>query len=261
MGILSIAITCEAQGWRGIVPLHSTKADVNRVLGTSADANEVRSVYQLEHEEVYIVFSGKQFCDPEVTKIPAGTVLLVQITPRGKLTLGDIELDRKNLREFRPSSEDSNWQGFIDDEHGIMIRSFKGNIDKIFYIATAKDRMICANYYSKPEEFARIVIHFNSGRFDQYSELSFADEKARLDNFAIYLLEEKPTWKAYVIGYPAGNAVGIARQRVDRAKQYLIDRGVSKERIETLIGGCRNQNTIELHALPPEAASPIPNPK
>lgn len=260
IGILSVAMSCEAKGWRGIVPLRSTKADVVRVLGTSGDTNEVRSMYQLESEEVYLVFSGSQFCNPESTKITPGTVLLIQITPRAKSTLADLQVDPKSLREFSPSSEDPDWKGFIDEEEGLMIRSFRGNIDKIYYIGTAKDRQLCPSYYAKPEEFARIGVHFGSGRFDEYSALSFSDEKARLDNFAVYLMSDKPTWRAYVIAYPAGKAVAAARRRVDRAKQYLIGRGVSKQRIKTLIGGRRNQATIELYALPPDASSPTPNP-
>lgn len=65
-----------AKDWRGIIPLHSTREDVIRLLGPSPDANQIRSKYFLENEDVYIVFaSSEDYFDKCVKQLPAGTVL------------------------------------------------------------------------------------------------------------------------------------------------------------------------------------------
>ena len=38
-------------------------------------------------------------------------------------------------------------------------------------------------------------------KFDEYSGISVEDEKARLDNFASYLLKNGPQLKGYIIVY------------------------------------------------------------
>src|SRR5215212_3382093 len=214
--ILFVVTACEAKEWRGLVPLHSTRVDVVRLLGRSIETNDIRSMYRLAREDVYVVFSGKQFCSHETTKVPAGTVLLIQVTPRDPILISDLHVDKKRMREFSPSSQDPDWNGFIDEEEGLIVRSFKEKVDKIFYIAAAKDRGLCPSYYAQPEKFAGIVMDFFSGAFEQYSDLSFVDEKARLDNFAIYLQKDKPTWKAYVMGYPVADGLVAARARTNQ---------------------------------------------
>jgi hypothetical protein len=256
LAILGLIRSCEAKDWRGITPLRSTKTDVVRLLGTAVISNEVRSIYQLDDEEVYIVFSGNQFCNSPT--IPRGTVLLVQITPRRNLSLLDLKVDRNKLREFSPSSQDPNWKGLIDEEAGLIIRSYKDKVDKVFYLASAKDRALCQEYYAAPETFAQIVVDFTSGIFDEYSDLAFEDEKARLDNFAIYLLKEKPGWKGYIVAYPRSNGMTDTQSRCDRAKAYLISLGLDKDRLSTIIGGSREKFTIQLYALPSDLPAPRP---
>jgi len=84
------------------------------------------------------------------------------VTPRAKLEFTDLQIDQKKLREFKPSSQDSDWKGFIDEEEGLIVRSYKDTIDRIFYFAAAKDRARCPSYYAEAEEFARIYMDFIS---------------------------------------------------------------------------------------------------
>ena len=229
-----------------------------RSLGLPADTNEIRSIYHLENEDVYIVFSGNKTCNFKATRIPTGTVLLVQVTPRAKLTFTDLQIAREKMRAFNPTSQDPDWKGFIDDDDGLIVRSYKEKIDRIFYIATAKDRTRCPSYYAEPEQFARIYIDFNSRAFDEYSNLTFVNEKARLDNFAIYLQQDQPTWKGYIVLYHSGDAVSDAQSRGERVKQYLISLGLSETRFSIIIGGPRSKPTTKLYALPANSSPPTP---
>jgi hypothetical protein len=94
-------------------------------------------------------------------------------------------------------------------------------------------------------------------KFDEYSDLKFNDEKARLDNFAIQLQQEPGSQGYYVI---FGSCDGEADQRSGRAVDYLVNnRGIDRSRITVVNGGCRETLTVELWICPQGAAAPTPS--
>ncbi|HJU53571.1 MAG TPA: hypothetical protein VJ715_03330, partial [Pyrinomonadaceae bacterium] len=94
-------------------------------------------------------------------------------------------------------------------------------------------------------------------KFDEYTDLRFNDEKARLDNFAIALQGEPGAQGYYVI---FGSCEGEADQRSARAVDYLVNnRGIERSRITVVNGGCREQLTVELWIRPTGAAEPTPS--
>ncbi|HKR02950.1 MAG TPA: hypothetical protein VJT09_19890 [Pyrinomonadaceae bacterium] len=94
-------------------------------------------------------------------------------------------------------------------------------------------------------------------KFDEYADLRFNDEKARLDNFAIQLQQEPGSQGYYVI---FGSCEGEADQRSARAVDYLVNnRQIDRSRITVVNGGCREQLTVELWICPTGAAAPTPS--
>jgi hypothetical protein len=101
-------------------------------------------------------------------------------------------------------------------------------------------------------------------KFDEYGDIRFDDEKARLDNYAIQL-QNQPGSQAYIIGY--GTCAGdglcshtsciVAQKRIDRAKDYLVTtRGIDAGRIMVIDGGCRADVNVELWVVPTGATPP-----
>jgi hypothetical protein len=91
-------------------------------------------------------------------------------------------------------------------------------------------------------------------KFDEYGNIRFNDEKARLDNYAIQLQNE-PGSSGTIIVY--GSCVGEGQQRGDRAKDYLVNtRGIEAGRITVVDGGCRSELKVELWVVPQGAAAP-----
>ncbi|MGH9906754.1 MAG: PKD domain-containing protein, partial [Pyrinomonadaceae bacterium] len=81
-------------------------------------------------------------------------------------------------------------------------------------------------------------------KFDEYGDITFNNEKARLDNYAIQL-QNDPTATAVIIAY--GTCEGQGQARADRAKNYLVNtRGIEAGRITTIDGGCRASLTVQL---------------
>lgn len=96
-------------------------------------------------------------------------------------------------------------------------------------------------------------------KFDEFPAISRNDEKARLDNFAIEL-QNDPTATAYVIVYPGqrGRPTDVQRHTA-RVVDYLVNsRGVSAQRIVTLVGPSRDALLVELWLCPQGAKPPSP---
>jgi hypothetical protein len=91
-------------------------------------------------------------------------------------------------------------------------------------------------------------------KFDEYGNIRFNDEKARLDNYAIQL-QNSPGSQGVIIAF--GSCEGEAQARADRAKDYLVNtRGIEAGRITTVDGGCRAELTVQLWVVPSGADSP-----
>ena len=91
-------------------------------------------------------------------------------------------------------------------------------------------------------------------KFDEYGNIKFNDEKARLDNYAIQL-QNQPGSTGYILAY--GSCAGEAQARADRAKDYLVNtRGIDAGRLVTVDGGCRSDLAVELWVVPTGATPP-----
>jgi hypothetical protein len=91
-------------------------------------------------------------------------------------------------------------------------------------------------------------------KFDEYGNIRFNDEKARLDNYAIQL-QNAPGAGGTIIVY--GTCAGEAQQRGDRAKDYLVNtRGIEAGRITVVDGGCSSELKVQLWIVPSGADAP-----
>jgi hypothetical protein len=80
------ASSVAAKDWRGILPMHSTRADVEALLGPPPPPPADRSyalhpgryIYYLDEGEVYIVFADAEFLkERNCSSVAPGTVLLI----------------------------------------------------------------------------------------------------------------------------------------------------------------------------------------
>ncbi len=100
-----------------------------------------------------------------------------------------------------------------------------------------------------------VPVVLEPNRFDEYGDIRFNDEKARLDNYAIQL-QNDPAAQGYILAY--GTCEGEGQARADRAKNYLVNtRGIEAGRITAVDGGCRPDLTVQLWIVPTGANSPV----
>lgn len=104
-----------------------------------------------------------------------------------------------------------------------------------------------------------IIDHFS--KVDEYGNLRWGDEKARLDNFAIEVRND-PEALGYIVGYGGRRSRrGEALRRIGRAKRYLVAvRGIDASRVLVMDGGYREELTVELWVRPKGAQPPQPSP-
>jgi hypothetical protein len=98
-------------------------------------------------------------------------------------------------------------------------------------------------------------------KVDEYGNIRFNDEKARLDNYAIEL-QNDPTAQGYLICYGGRRGrAGEGQRRCDRAKDYLVTtRGIDASRIFTVDGGFKEELNVELWIVPSGATPPTASP-
>ena len=93
--------------------------------------------------------------------------------------------------------------------------------------------------------------------FDEYGDLGFEDEKARLDNFAIQLFNQKAA-TGYIFAYARKQTYeSEAAERLLRAKNYLVTvRKMDPARVIIIDGGYQEQFCVTLILVLPGATPP-----
>src|ERR1051326_8587042 len=97
--------------------------------------------------------------------------------------------------------------------------------------------------------------------FDEFSGFNCEDVKARLDNFAIHLMQEQ-NLQGYIIVY-GGKRVwrGETQAWINASREYLVKtRGLAKERLTIVNGGYRESITMQLWIIPKDANPPTATP-
>ena len=257
--------------WRGILPLHSTRAQVEALLGPPPPPpenriytlHEGRSIYYLDEGEVYIIFADKEFLkEHSCPTVPLGTVMRVDVTPKDELLVSSFGLDEMSFTEYEPSQldEDGTYEGFIDEQEGLAIRTLAGKVAEMIYFPSAADRGRCQGFYDHPKGYIQnsVICHLPMQKFDEWGNLRLSEEKARLDNFAIQLMNQENA-NGQIIVYAGRKAtVAEAQLRANRARDYLISvRKIDPQRVKAIDGGYVEELTIQVWVLPAGAEPPM----
>jgi len=133
-----------AEPWRGIVPLKSTRLDVERLLGKPLPGNmNFYVTYKLESEEVRVRYADKSLCtrtDECECRVPDDTVLNVVIRPKATIKFSSLDLDQSRYHAI-VNAENTNNVAYSDFDAGLMYVISKRD-DLVLYVqysSTAKD--------------------------------------------------------------------------------------------------------------------------
>jgi hypothetical protein len=126
-----------AKEWRGIVPLKSTRADVEKLLGKPNGLGR----YQFENERAYINYSdGCSRIDDCRCLVPKDTVTYIFVTLESDLKLSDLKIDRTKYQKTR-STHLPGIVTYSNDEEGIIytVDDEDDEITDITYLHTVRD--------------------------------------------------------------------------------------------------------------------------
>lgn len=94
-------------------------------------------------------------------------------------------------------------------------------------------------------------------KFDEWADIAFSDEKARLDNAALTVQKQMPRNIIYLVIYAGQIAcVGEAKARGIRAKKHLVSRGIAPAQVIWIDGGHQRKLRTEVWIWPPEIGEP-----
>lgn len=132
--------------WRQIVPLRSTRADVERLLGPTKGAYFAE--YQLRAGNLFIEYSSGP-CRPERKggwNVPKDVVISLTLSPNRKKPVAVLKLDPKKFRKVI----DEHVVGilyYVNDEEGITYQIQRGKIDSVEYGPGKRDeRLYCGEH-------------------------------------------------------------------------------------------------------------------
>jgi len=151
-----VCLTAQAEGWKGISPGVASRADVVRLFQKCAERT---GPCEFEHEgdRIRIVFSStvQDHFYQCSKKLPADTVLLVEVTPRLPIRLSSVRRSH-SLRKLEAMGK---FSGYVDERAGLVLKTYKNNVVQLNYVAPAAARSRCEAYYSNLGRFVEVVTH------------------------------------------------------------------------------------------------------
>ena len=130
--------------WRGIVPLHSTRADVEKLLGPAKPSKQTEmSDYETENEEVTVLYASGPPCSNNgfrMWKVPHDTVVGIIIHPKKELLLANLNLDDRQYKKTDSQGHGPPYFYYTNEQEGHQYEVTQGRIMSIVYTGTAKDK-------------------------------------------------------------------------------------------------------------------------
>ena len=144
--ILCYAKSASGKSWRGIEPLHSTRADVERILGpTVIRCSKSSCIYDLGDETAFILYATDSTCkDNDAThrwRVPVGTVIEIGIHFKENIPLSRLGLDLSTFEEVH-DQELPGWIYYVNLEEGVRIEGGLETASGITYFQSAKDNQL-----------------------------------------------------------------------------------------------------------------------
>jgi hypothetical protein len=165
--------TSQAKEWRGLTPLHSTRKDVEKLLGPPPPPpndgtmiytlGDARSVYFTDEDRVFISYATDEFLERVrcLGLVPTHAVAFIQVTYKVKPSLTELHIDETRFITFDPSEPPNiGFKAYVDDDDGIAICTQDGKVNDITYYATAKDRQVCQGLRYEGKDYCKILVDF-----------------------------------------------------------------------------------------------------
>jgi hypothetical protein len=139
LALIMAAIKVQAEPWRGIVPLKSTRADVERLLGKPG----AHGRYQFDKERAYIEYAGNGPCAKVnwcLCKVSEDTVISIYVELEVVMSFSGLKLNKKHYTKFI-SRQDPTTATYSNEALGIIytVDEKEDDVIAIEYLPARKD--------------------------------------------------------------------------------------------------------------------------
>lgn len=261
--ILTSGRAASAKSWMGITPLHSTRVDVERILGKPVfDQN----VYDAPDGRAIVSYSSGAACEegvPGLGNVPRDTVTEIRLSLAKPIKLSDLLIANRQYVQIQAVHTPHVY--YVDQIEGVRYTAEHGFVESIEYSGSVLDekRFSCGEpKYAAPVPANPKAIRIEQYPLDSYGKIRFEDARARLDNFVIQLFQEnekKRNYRGFILVYAGKSAhVREARMLASCSKNYLVNvRHADRETIVAVDAGYREEFEVELYIYPIDAYPPM----
>lgn len=252
--VILIVASCwsaDAKGWKGIVPLHSDRADVERLLG--APTGKCKCFYDTGSETVKVEYSKAPCVGyPSGWNVSADKVLTLDVRPNQPAKFTDLQLIES---KFHKAADDTFTRYYSSRADGVQYTvSWDGMVQTVSYIPSSSDSALrCPCFPLLDESIQR------SKSFDDFQLGSVDDALGRLDTYIIALVNDN-RWTGYIVLYKGRemSSKQMSAYRTAITRHVLQRRAVPPKRIKLIDGGYRAKPEIELYLLTAGLSPPEP---
>jgi hypothetical protein len=252
----------QSNSWRGLIPLKSTRADVERLLGKQVDTR-----FQIEYkdpisDDIVKASFAKTRCD-HGWDVPSGTLLELSVSSKADSgrRIDGIGIDKDKLYV---TTDDAFFSTWTDPTNGLAYYTSPdiGLLERRFIPKRTDNNLRCDGF----PPFAPEGVHF------LFDNIRFYDSKAPRDSFnmvlaAIQALEFQITssrgqYQGYALVYfDKRLSFSKYENRLRSLKKWTYRfLKVPKNDILFIEGGIRDRSVIEFYMLPKSYAPPAPEP-
>jgi hypothetical protein len=148
-----------AKEWRGIDPLHSTRVDVDHLIGPKVvRCGSSACLYDLGEETVFVLYAAEPTCKNDDTttrwKVPAGTVLEISVHFKKEKGLSELQLDLSKFEKVYDQHLPG-WIYYTNFSDGIRVAGGLETASSITYFQQSKDNYLRCPSTKNPTTRAR----------------------------------------------------------------------------------------------------------
>ena len=231
--ILAVDVAVFGKEWRSIVPLKSTHSDVERLLGAPKQSSLFSSYYNLPGEIVVVHFQVLT-CNEDrlgfTWNVPVGTVVSIGVIPKGKHR----KEEYFKSGTFKAEDDGQAFVYYTNETEGMSVEMYNSVVTLVeYYPGASQNGLRCPTIDTCCADFFP--------RFDEYGNISFADQKVRLENF---MLEVNALVSRAIIEVtgPTKETRNRGLRAAAKAKAYLVAKHhLEPERVIVVNGGYRSE--------------------
>ena len=245
--------------WKGLVPLRSTKTDVEKILGKPVKQDSDSLTYKTDKEEVRVSYS-KANCKGSMNgwNVPANTVLEFTVYPDKELKIAEDEFKNEKIFSYSLNS-------FILQEKGIAYGLDYGLDSKTERIA-----LNVVKYISfMPKESDNNLRCKGFPTYNPIGSIYSPDDALRKENVYVGLdvlvtesMVRPPETMNYVIVYAGKSTSKSDYDKLFKSYETHLykKRKALPEKIMLIKGGKRESFSIEVFNLRKDDIPPVPSP-